>query len=331
MIAMISQNKPSMAIGVGSLLRMRIVVVDPSRTVLKIVTRLLEAGNHEVRPFTDGPEALAHIKADLEVDALITSAELPSMSGMDLCHATRKLPASRRPVYVVLMSSNFDQSKLIEALDNGADDFIGKPPATEELYARLRAAARLASMQRELVRMATTDYLSGALNRRAFFERGYEMATEAAAGKKLSAIIFDLDHFKRVNDTYGHDIGDEVIRFVSRAALAETDTLGRLGGEEFAILLRDCDLNRAAALAEKLRGRFSSLQINAAGNPVTFTCSFGVSEWEPGDSLDMMLKRADIALYKAKTTGRNRVVKCDSSIAVEEESHSTGIVRFATR
>jgi len=310
---------------------MRIVVVDPSRTVLKIVTRLLEAGQHEVRPFTDGPEALAHIRADFDVDAVITSAELPSMTGMDLCLETRKLPASRRPVYVVLMSSNFDQSKLIEALNNGADDFIGKPPATEELYARLRAAERLAEMQRRLVKMATTDYLSGALNRRAFFERAYEAAASAMTGEKLSAVIFDIDHFKRVNDTYGHDIGDEVIRVVARATVAEVDTLGRLGGEEFGFLLRGKGIDEAVATAEKLRETFSRLQINAAGNPVMFTCSFGVSEWETGDSLDGLLKRADIALYKAKTTGRNRVVKNQTVWGEEEEPRSTGIIRFATR
>jgi diguanylate cyclase (GGDEF)-like protein len=310
---------------------MRIVVVDPSRTVLKIVTRLLEAGHHEVCPFTDGPEALAHIRADFDVDALITSAELPSMSGMDLCHETRKLPASRRPVYIVLMSSNFDQNKLIEALNNGADDFIGKPPATEELYARLRAAERLAEMQKKLVQMATTDYLSGALNRRAFFERAYEAASAAMTGGKLSAVIFDIDHFKRVNDTYGHDIGDEVIRVVSRAALAEVDTLGRLGGEEFAFLLRGKGLPEAMAFAERLREIFARLQINAAGNPVTFTCSFGVSEWEAGDSLDGLLKRADIALYRAKTSGRNRVMKSETLWNDEEEPRSSGIIRFAIR
>lgn len=310
---------------------MRIVVVDPSRTVLKIVTRLLEAGQHEVRPFTDGPEALAHIKADFDVDAVITSAELPSMTGMDLCQEARKLPASRRPVYVVLMSSNFDQNKLIEALNNGADDFIGKPPATEELYARLRAAERLASMQRELVRMATTDYLSGALNRRAFFERAYEAASQAIAGQKLSAVIFDIDHFKRVNDTYGHDIGDEVIRVVARTAMAEVDTLGRLGGEEFSFILKGRGLGEAAALADKIREHFASLQINAAGNPVMFTCSFGVSEWESGDSLDALLKRADIALYKAKSSGRNRVMKSEGAWAEDEEARSTGIIRFAMR
>ena len=310
---------------------MRIVVVDPSRTVLKIVSRLLEAGNHEVHPFTDGPEALAHVKADIEVDALITSVELPSMTGMDICHEVRKLSVTRRPIYVVLMSSNFDQKKLIEALDSGADDFIGKPPATEELYARLRAAARLASMQRELVRMATTDYLSGALNRRAFFERAHDAASYAAAGETLSALIFDIDHFKRVNDLHGHDIGDEVIRLVSREVMAHGEPLGRLGGEEFAILMKGRGLKDAAIFAEKLRQNLAGLQIDAAGSIVTFTCSFGVSEWGGGDTVDTLLKRADIALYKAKQTGRNRVCKADALEAMDESAESAGIIRFAAR
>jgi len=310
---------------------MRIVIVDPSRTVLKIVSRLLEAGNHEVHPFTDGHEALAHIRSDIEVDALITSVELPSMTGMDLCHEVRKLSVTRRPVYVVLMSSNFDQKNLIEALDSGADDFIGKPPATEELYARLRAAARLASMQRELMRMATTDYLSAALNRRAFFERAHEAAAYAASGEGLSAVIFDIDHFKRVNDMHGHDVGDEVIRLVSREAMAHGEPLGRLGGEEFAILLKGRSLKDAAVFAERLRQNFAGLQIDAVGSPVTITCSFGVSQWEPGDTIDTLLKRADVALYKAKSAGRNRVVKADSPEMADENAPSTGIIRLATR
>jgi len=308
---------------------MRIVVVDPSRTVLKIVTRLLEAGNHEVHPFSDGSDALAYIKIDLEVDALITSVELPSMSGMDLCQEIRKLSASRRPIYIVLMSSNFDRKKLIEALDSGADDFISKPPAIEELYARLRAAARLTSMQRELVRLATIDYLSGALNRRAFFERAQEMVTRAEMGEALSAVIFDIDHFKRVNDSFGHDIGDEVIRLVSREALAQGEQLGRLGGEEFAILLSGRSLKDAATFAERLRQNFSGLRADAAGKMVSFTCSFGVSEWKNGDSIDTLLKRADVALYRAKQAGRNRVVKVD--FALEQDTPRAGFIRFGTR
>ncbi len=186
-------------------------------------------------------------------------------------------------------------------------------------------------MQRKLVTMATTDYLSGALNRRAFFERAYEAASQAVGGEKLSAVIFDIDHFKRVNDTYGHDIGDEVIRVVARAAMAEIDTLGRLGGEEFGFFLRGRGIAEAVAIAEKLRESFARLQINAAGSPVMFTCSFGVSEWETGDSLDGLLKRADVALYKAKATGRNRVIKNETPWTDEDEPRSTGIIRFATR
>lgn len=289
---------------------MRIVVVDPSRTVLKIVTRLLEAGQHQVCPFTDGPEALAHIRADFDVDALITSAELPSMSGMDLCHETRKLPASRRPVYVVLMSSNFDQSKLIEALNNGADDFIGKPPATEELYARLRAAERLAEMQKKLVTMATTDYLSGALNRRAFFERAYEAASAAVTGEKLSAVIFDIDHFKRVNDTYGHGGGDKVLIAASAAYAAHVrtyDILARIGGEEFAILMPGTDRAGGLILAERLRQAVADTVIDVDGKDVRVTTSIGLAALEKGEDFDALFARADAALYAAKNGGRNRV------------------------
>jgi PleD family two-component response regulator len=123
---------------------MRIALIDPSRTTRLIVARMLEAGGHEVVPFADEREALAQITADPGIEALITSAELKNMSGVELCWETRLLATSRRPIYVVMMSSQYDQRSLIEALDSGADDFIGKPPLAEELYARLRAAERLA-------------------------------------------------------------------------------------------------------------------------------------------------------------------------------------------
>src|SRR6202521_3219464 len=200
---------------------MRIVVVDPSRTVLKIVTGLLEAGNRVIHPFTDAPEALEYIKANHDVDALITSVELPSMSGLDLCRQVRQQMTRGRSIYIVLMSSNYEKNKLIEALDSGADDFIGKPPAAEELYARLRSAERLANMQQELLRLALTDPLTGVLNRRAFFESAEEVCERGHALDCLSAIVMDIDHFKRINDVYGHDVGDEAIRAVAREVAAE--------------------------------------------------------------------------------------------------------------
>src|SRR5215470_15006018 len=115
---------------------MQIVLVDASRTVSRIVTQLLQARGYSVRCFADGPDALAYIRSGREVDALITSVELPSMSVFELCWETRLLAGQHSPIHIILMSSNYDRGKLAEALDSGADDFIGKPPAPEELYAR---------------------------------------------------------------------------------------------------------------------------------------------------------------------------------------------------
>ena len=312
---------------------MRIVVVDPSRTVLKIVTRLLEEGHHEIHPFADGLAALEHVKSDPNIDALITSAELGPMSGMDLCKKIRLLPAnSRQPIYIVLMSANYEKRKLIEALDNGADDFIGKPPAMEELYARLRAAERLNTMHRELVRMATTDPLSGLLNRRAFFERAQEACACAVGSKSavMSAIMFDIDYFKRINDDFGHGVGDDVIRAVASEAMSDKGIVGRLGGEEFAIVLRGRPLADAIEVAERLRLKFAELRLATLGKAVRFTCSFGISEWRDGESIDHLLKRADVALYSAKKTGRNRVV-ADAALAADDREGTTSVVRLAAR
>jgi two-component system cell cycle response regulator len=295
---------------------MNVVLVDPSRTVLKIVTNLLEARSHQVRVFTDAPGVLDYIRSDPTVEALITSAELASMSGIELCRRTRQLASRGRPIYVILMSSNRDGQTLIEALDNGADDFIGKPPDVEELYARLRAAERVGIMQRELLHLATTDPLTGMLNRRAFFVHAEEGCARAEAGGVLSAVMFDIDHFKRVNDVHGHDVGDAAIRGIAREAGATRKAvLGRLGGEEFAMLLEGRAISDAVDVAEDLRLRLSELRFETDTEEMTLTCSFGISEWEPGDTIDRLLKRADVALYKAKMDGRNRVVPHEHSLA----------------
>src|SRR5262245_19457841 len=210
---------------------MNVVLVDPSRTVLRIVMGLLKKGSHEVHPFTDAGEALNFIKSDSTVQALITSAELTSMSGLELCREVRQLASCGRPIYVILMSSNQDRHSLIEALDSGADDFIGKPPVIEELYARLRAADRVGTMQRDLLRLARSDPLTGILNRRAFFDQSHDPCARAESGQPLSAVMRDIDHFKRINDEYGHDIGDAAIRGVTaQAANTPNAVVGRLGG-----------------------------------------------------------------------------------------------------
>ena len=306
---------------------MRVVLVDPSPTVLKFVTRLLEADQHDVRSFTDGREALAYIKSDLAVNALITSTEPTSMCGLELCSETRRAAGNNRAIFVILMSSSTDEKMLIEALDHGADDFVGKPPTAEKLYARLRAAERLGSMQRELIRLAATDALTGACTRRAFFSKAAEMCQRAAAGHALCAVMLDIDHFKNINDLYGHDVGDEAIVAVARHAMSGDVLVGRLGGEEFALLLEGRPLGEATACAESLRERLARLKLDASPGVVTLTCSFGVSEWRPGDSIDHLLKRADMALYAAKLRGRNRVVAADAELFLPNFGGRSSVVR----
>lgn len=290
----------------------QIVIVDSSRTVLKIVGQLLETAGHRAYPFTDGDEALAYLKANPGIEALITSVELPTISGIELCRMTRELANLYRPIYIMVMSSSQERQRLVEALENGADDFIGKPPATEELIARLRAAERIGTMQRDLVQLAASDPLTGLLNRRAFFEKAEAICLQATPAKPIAAVLFDIDRFKHINDTFGHAVGDQVIRKVAQLAVRECNFAGRIGGEEFALFLHGRPMPDTIDIAERLRARIASSDVSAdAGSPVGFTCSFGISAWMPGDTVDEMLHRADLALYRAKETGRNRVLAFD--------------------
>ena len=309
---------------------MRIALVEPSRTVQRIVTGIIEPWGHEVRTFMDAPEALACLRAERDVCVLITSAELVSTSGVQLVSDARALAGAQRPLYIVLMSSSDQRSKMIEALENGADDFISKPPAPEELRARLRAGERITSMQAELIALATIDSLTGLLTRRAFVAAAERMVERATAGRHFSVLICDLDKFKAINDTYGHETGDLVLRKVSEELRAIDVPTGRLGGEEVA-LLTDGHLDDAVDLAERFRELVSNLAIRVGNRTIGVTCSVGAAEWEPGDTIDTLLRRADAALYEAKRTGRNRVVAADSFALSDEHRRWRGIARTTAR
>jgi two-component system cell cycle response regulator len=307
----------------------KIVIVDPSRTVRRIVGDLIEQAGYEVCPLCNGDEALTFIKNNLEVRALITCAELPTISGIDLCREARALAGSRRPLYILLMSSSDERNRLVQALDNGADDFICKPPVAEELRARLRTADRVTSMQYELFRYATTDFLTGLLNRRAFFELAGEACERAKTGTVITVIIFDLDHFKKINDTHGHGIGDVVLRSVAAEAAKLDGIVGRLGGEEFGIVFENA-LADAADTAELFRSNIGDLKIHSDDVVVNVTCSLGLAEWEIGDTIDGLLRRADMALYEAKRAGRNRVVTADTFSISPNHENWQGIARLST-
>jgi diguanylate cyclase (GGDEF)-like protein len=306
------------------------VLVDPSRAVQRAMTLLIEQGDHEVIPFADGLEALSCITQDRDIRTLITSTQPLNISGIDLCAAARKLSGSRRALHVILMSSTDDYYLAVTALDNGADDFIHKPPNPDELRARLRLADRVTAMKQQLIQYATTDSLTGLFNRRAFFDTAGELRRAGGGKRSLSAIMFDIDHFKRINDTYGHEMGDKVVAAVGNQAKLADGVAGRLGGEEFCVLVHG-GATDAMEVAGELQRSIRALRFHHEDRAFGITCSFGVAEWEERDTIDTMLRRADMAMYEAKKTGRDRIVASDTFVLTKSHDEWAGAARVASR
>lgn len=303
---------------------MHIVVVDPSKVVHRVIASVLEPRGHYVSAFIDAKDALDFVEGDMSVDVLMTSLEVTPLSGMELAWRVRTLS---RPIYVIVMSSQTNASSLAEALDSGADEFIEKPPQPEALVARLRAAERLLAAQKKLLELAERDPLSGLFNRRAFFARLDGAIEQTSSSDKLAAIMFDIDHFKAINDCQGHDVGDEVIQAVSANAASVPGIVGRLGGEEFAIIIPGASRAEAMRLAEGLRAQFASMRYPGNDGLFGATCSFGVSEYVRGDTPADLLKRADNALYAAKRGGRNCVMTDGGHVDADSASPSPIIRR----
>ncbi|NRG19977.1 diguanylate cyclase [Rhizobiales bacterium] len=295
---------------------MHIVLVEPSSIGRRIIARMLEGRGHRVEAFENGARALRFIQDTPSVDVVLTSFETDGISGTELCWECRLIAQEGRLLYIIAMSSGTETSKVIEALDCGADDFIRKPPVPEELFARLRAAERLSTMHKELVSFATCDELTGLLNRRAFFEAAERSIGDALTEMPISAIMLDIDHFKRINDTYGHLAGDAVIKAVGEFIARQSNIVGRLGGEEFAILLPGRKELDAYKIAECLRFEIAGAAISADDETIHITASLGVAEISSNSDISLtdLLKRADAALYEAKKAGRNRVHRPEDDI-----------------
>jgi diguanylate cyclase (GGDEF)-like protein len=284
---------------------MHAAIVDPSHVVLKLIAKLFTDRGDTVTAFVNSGEALARIESDHSIDVLLTSLEVGPLTGLELCWQARLAAGSKRPLFIVVMSSQADQENVTQALDCGADDLIVKPIDRQQLNARLRMAARLQSTQNHLIRLAETDPLTGLFNRRAFFDRLNKCFEEPQDGRPLSAVMFDIDFFKRVNDVHGHKAGDDVIAAVAAEAARCGGIAGRLGGEEFALMLRGADEVGAVETAEALRRRCAALSFYGKDGQFTVTCSLGVAVRQSGESADDLLQRADKALYEAKSSGRN--------------------------
>ncbi|MGH6735947.1 MAG: diguanylate cyclase [Methyloceanibacter sp.] len=285
---------------------MRIALVDPFHEAQESTLSLLGAQGHEIIAFTDADEALMRIEADAGIDALIASAPPSPAAAKQLCREARQLAGDNRTLYVLLMSPR-GLADMSLALDCGADSVIDAPPATDELCQKLRVAERMLTLERELARAATIDQLSGLMSRAAFLDTVTFACREVGTRDVLSVVAIDIDNFRAINDHYGHVLGDQAIREVADVVGASGAPAGRIGGDEFAVLLKGYDLAAAVAAAEELHRRLADVKLETADWTIRVTCSLGVGELRTGDTVDDLIKRADLALYRAKQEGRDRV------------------------
>jgi len=293
-----------------------VMICESSQVQLRILSQAVEDAGYSVQTATDATDALAVMRL-MPTDILLTGIEVGAMNGLEACWSL-KSNAETESVYTIVITASGQERRLEESLDAGADDFIRKPVNMTELRARLRAASRLVRMQKQFRLLAETDALTGASNRRAFLQY-LELETEKARRHQtpVSVVMLDLDHFKSVNDTYGHAAGDQVLKetvSVVQNCLRNKDMLGRLGGEEFAVSLHDADLDTAGQTAERLRLAIEAMQIrHGVGQHIPVTASLGVTTVNLSEGLDTpesLLQQADEALYEAKNSGRNKVVLC---------------------
>jgi two-component system cell cycle response regulator len=315
-----------------------IIVVEDDSTSRKLLTRYLEKAGYSVQAYPDARAATQAI-LDLRAGVIIADWNMPGMSGLELVRFVRGMEEMKAldSIYFILMTASGEKDRLVEGLLAGADDFLAKPYHREELLARLKAGERIVNLQAELLsrqaelaranldleatrrkleQMASTDMLTGMYNRRALFERFVDaFSVSQRHGRPLSCIMLDVDHFKRVNDTYGHSAGDAVLRTVGQVMcdnIRRHDTCGRLGGEEFCVVCPETPLAGAAHLAERLRQAIAAETVKTGDVTLHITASFGVATRHPADTqLEMILDRADAMLYRAKDSGRNQVWSID--------------------
>jgi diguanylate cyclase (GGDEF)-like protein len=295
---------------------MRILVAEDEPVQLRLLQRLLTSWGHDVVLATDGDQAWSMLTGENPPNLAILDWMMPAMDGLRICRQVRQSSAPSY-TYILVMTARDQKNDLVEALEAGADDYLTKPFDADELRARLHSGKRvleleekLRSANQSLQFQATHDGLTGLLNRGAILDALLnEFARTRREKKPVGVILADVDHFKKINDSYGHGMGDDVLREVAqrmRSVIRSYDSVGRYGGEEFLLILPGCDRDSAMQKAEQIRGAVAASPVIAAHDFIC-TLSLGVvSVCDPTD-YQTVLVGADEALYRAKREGRNRV------------------------
>jgi diguanylate cyclase (GGDEF)-like protein len=297
----------------------RVLIAEDDAMFRKILRNWLESWGYQVTVAEDGAKAWQILQEIRAPHLLILDWVMPNLNGIDLCRLVRER-ASSPYQYILLVTAKDDKQDLVRGLEAGADDYLSKPFNRDELRARLRTGRRILTLQDEQLRareelrvQATHDGLTGTWNRNAILDllhREYELA--ARSGSTIGVIMLDLDHFKQVNDTYGHLAGDQVLVEAARRiqlAVRSYDLVGRYGGEEFLIVSPDCDREQITMCAERARLAIEEQPVLVHSSRIAITASAGVAILSPRLNTEKeVLAAADTALYRAKRSGRNQIV-----------------------
>lgn len=291
-----------------------VLIVDDDPATLRLVSRIVSKAHHRTRCVSDGCQAMAEIRKRCP-DLVISDWEMPGLDGLALCQAIRLEPLPKY-VGVILLTAHSAEEEMVQGLDAGADDFICKPIRPAVLMARFSATTRILEMERRLREASERDPLTGLLNRRTLHERlAWALDRSSNHAVPLSCVMFDLDFFKHVNDTYGHAAGDAVLKAVADLVKrhVQGDVACRYGGEEFCVILSEMDESDAVAWAERVRQAIARLSVSVQDHIVRVSSSFGVAQRTDGiTGPESLLCLADDGLAVAKQTGRNRVVPYSS-------------------
>jgi two-component system, cell cycle response regulator len=310
---------------------MKILIADDESVSRRMLQTFLRKWGYDVVVAEDGDAAWESLRVPDAPRMALLDWMMPGQNGVDICRALRRL-RSEPYTYILLLTAKGAKESVVEGLESGADDYLTKPFNPQELKARMRVGSRLLDLEDSLVRAreamrfkATHDTLTGVWNRGTILETlEREVWRSRREGLSLGVLIADLDHFKSVNDTYGHLAGDAVLREATKrmqASVRPYDAVGRYGGEEFLILLPGCDKSATCEKAERLREAIVQEPIETAAGILKVTISIGgvaTADW-PNDSADQILQMADSALYRAKEDGRNRTIM--AGVADRQEAH----------